>query len=366
MKALRILAVMLLLCNGLFAASSRGNQALVGLTSATLPQQVALKWSYKTGNEIKSTPVIAGNRIVVGSTDENVYCLDLNGKLLWKFKTDNAIEASALILNTTVYIGNLSGNFYAIDLLSGKQRWKFRADNQIMGAANWWTDGKKNYLLVGSYDFYLRCLDASTGKLLWMFETTNYINACVAVWKNQAVFGGCDGMLHVVDLSNGRGISTMEVSSYIAGSVALENNRAYIGDYDGKVTCMDFSHKTIVWQFKNPDKEIPIIAAPSVYKSRVMIGCRDRFFYCFDKLTGQLLWKRNTGSPVDASSVADTKNVLVSNMRGDLLLLSQADGSVLWTYELGSPIQGGAGVCPAGIVVGAKDGSIYFLGPLKK
>jgi outer membrane protein assembly factor BamB len=97
-----------------------------------------------------------------------------------------------------------------------------------------------------------------------------------------------------------------------------------------------------------------------------MIGCRDRYFYCFDKSTGKILWKRNTGSPVDASSVADGKNVLVSNMRGDLLLLNQADGTVIWTYELGSPIQGGPGVCPDGIVVGAKDGNIYFLAAPKK
>lgn len=357
----RTLLLLWLVALPLLAGGSRGNRALSGLTSANLPLKVVLKWTFKTGQEIKSTPVIQGNRIVVGSTDENVYCLDLNGKLLWKYKTDNAIEASALILNTTVYIGNLSGNFYALDLLSGKLRWKFRADNQILSAANWWTDGKKNYLLVGSYDFYLRCLEASSGKLLWKYETTNYINATAAVWGNQAVFGGCDGLLHVVGLTDGKELATTEVGSYIAGSVALEKDKAYLGDYDGKVTCMDFVRKTIFWQFKNPDKEIPIIAAPSVYGNRMMIGCRDRFFYCFDKTTGKLLWKRNTGSPVDASSVADTRNVLVSNMRGDLMLLKQTDGSVLWTYELGSPTQGGPGICPAGIAVGTKEGNLYFL-----
>jgi outer membrane protein assembly factor BamB len=361
-----MLLLALLVSLPIWAGGSRGNRALSGLTSATLPTNVSLKWRFKTGQEIKAAPVIQGNRIVVGSTDENVYCLDLNGKLLWKFKTDNSVEASALILNNTVYIGNLSGNFYALNLLNGQLRWKFRADNQILSGANWWTDGKKNYLLVGSYDFYLRCLDGSTGKLLWKYETKNYVNATAAVWKQQAVFGGCDGLLHVVQLTDGREVATTEVGSYIAGSVALEDNRAYIGDYDGKVTCMDFVRKTVFWQFKNPDKEIPIIASPSLVGNRLMVGCRDRFFYCFDKTTGKLLWKRNTGSPVDASSVADRTNVLVSNMRGDLLLLNQADGSVLWTYELGSSVQGGPGVCPAGIAVGAQDGNLYFLGSVKK
>ncbi|HET9571756.1 MAG TPA: PQQ-binding-like beta-propeller repeat protein [Bacteroidales bacterium] len=356
----------LVFINQLHAIGSRGNQALTGVTSVVLPLKVSLKWNFKTGMEIKAAPVVAGNRIVVGSTDENVYCLDLNGKLLWKYKTDNAIEASALILNNTVYIGNLSGNFYALNLLNGKLRWKFRADNQIMGGANWWTDGKKTCILVGSYDFYLRCLDAATGKLLWKYEAQNYINATVAIWKNQAVFGGCDGLLHVVNLTNGKRVTTSSIGTYIASPVALENNRAYIGDYDGKVTCMDFVHKTVFWQFKNPNKEIPIVSAPTVFGNRVMIGSKDRFFYCFDKNTGKILWKRNTGSPVEASSIADTKNVLVSNMRGDILLLNQILGSVLWTYELGSPSQGGPVVCPTGIAIGAKDGRLYFLGTLKK
>jgi len=342
--------------------NNRGGQQLTGVTSANLPLKVALKWSFKTGMEIKSSPVVKGNSIVIGSTDEFVYCLDLNGKLRWKYKTDNAIEASALILGTTVYIGNLSGNFYAIHLSSGKLLWKLSADNQIMGGANWWTDGKKTYILVGSYDYFLRCIDAATGKVLWKYEASNYLNATVAIEKNRAVFGGCDGFLHVVDITTGKKVASIEVATYVAGSVALENGRAYLGDYDGKVTCIDYLKKSVIWKFKNADKEIPFIASPSIVGNRLMIGGRDRFFYCFDKTNGKILWKKNTGNPVDASSVADSRNVLVSNMRGDMMLLNQANGSVVWTYELGSPIIGSPGVSANGIVVGAQDGTIYCLG----
>ncbi|MBK6282420.1 MAG: PQQ-like beta-propeller repeat protein [Draconibacterium sp.] len=48
-------------------------------------------------------------KVVIGSTDGFVYCLDTNGKQLWKFETGNAIEASALIHENVVYIGNLDG-----------------------------------------------------------------------------------------------------------------------------------------------------------------------------------------------------------------------------------------------------------------
>lgn len=342
-------------------AMGRGNRQLTGVTTSSIPLQVQLKWTFKTDMELKSSPVVKGSRIVFGGTDGFVYCLDLNGKLLWKFKTDNSVEATALILGNAVYIGNLSGNFYAIELSSGKQLWKFRADNQFMGGANWWSDGKRTYILIGSYDYYLYCIDAATGKVVWKYEATNYLNATVAIEKYHAVFGGCDGLLHAVDIRTGKGVASTEVATYVAGSVALENGRAYVGDYDGKVNCLDYLRKTIHWKYSNPNKEIPFIASPSVLGNRVMIGSRDRYFYCFNKADGKVLWKRNTGSPVDASSVADSKNVLVSNMRGDLMLLSQANGNVIWTYELGSSVIGSPEVGANCILVGTKEGVLYCL-----
>lgn len=341
--------------------NSRGGQNLNGIASSVIPTTVKLKWTYPIGSEIKSSPVIQGSNIVVGGTDGTVYCLNLAGKIRWKFKTDNSIEAPALILNNRVYVGNLSGNFYAIDLLTGRQIWKYFIDNQIMAGANWWNDGKETYLLVGGYDYFLHCIHLSTGKLKWKYEAKNYLNATAAIEKDRIVFGGCDGLLHVVNLRTGKAASATEISTYVASSVALENGLAYVGDYEGKVSCFDYNKKTFKWKFDVPNKEIPFISAPCVLGNRVLIGCRDRYFYCLNKTTGKILWKKNMGNPVDASAVADWKNVLVSSMRGDLILLNQVNGGKIWSYELGSPVYGNPAVSNGLIVVATQDGNVYCL-----
>jgi eukaryotic-like serine/threonine-protein kinase len=132
----------------------RGDQNLRGVSKTTLPATPKLLWTFTTGDNIKSAPVVDKGKVVIGSTDSFVYCLDLKGKLLWKFETGNAIEAPALIHDNTVFIGNLDGTLYALDLNTGKKKWEYETDNQISGSANWWSDGKNTFIFVGSYDFF--------------------------------------------------------------------------------------------------------------------------------------------------------------------------------------------------------------------
>src|ERR1044071_2678733 len=44
-------------------------------------------WSVRLGSEIKSSPVVYGDRILIGSYDEHLYCVSTrDGSVIWKFK----------------------------------------------------------------------------------------------------------------------------------------------------------------------------------------------------------------------------------------------------------------------------------------
>ncbi|MCA1760611.1 MAG: PQQ-binding-like beta-propeller repeat protein, partial [Bacteroidales bacterium] len=195
----------------------RGNQQLTGVSKTELPAQPKLLWTFQTGDNIKSAPVVDQGKVVIGSTDGVVYCIDFQGKLLWKFETSNTIEAPALIYNNTVYIGNLDGNLYALDLNTGTKKWEYETDNQIIGSANWWEAGGTTYILVGSYDYYLHCLDAQSGEVKWKYESDNFINGAPACSDGKTFFGGCDGFLHVVDIVTGKADKKIDVATYVPG-----------------------------------------------------------------------------------------------------------------------------------------------------
>ncbi|HPF51381.1 MAG TPA: PQQ-binding-like beta-propeller repeat protein, partial [Draconibacterium sp.] len=296
----------------------RGDQHLTGISGTTLPAQPKLLWTFETGDNIKSAPVVADGKIVIGSTDGFVYCIDTNGKLLWKFETSNSIEAPALILEKVVYIGNLNGTLYALDLNTGKKLWEYECDNQIIGSANWWKVGDKTHIVVGSYDFYLHCVDAKTGEGLWKYETDNFINGAPACEDGMAMFGGCDGYLHLVDIATGKLVKKVDVATYVAGSVAVEKNDVYIGDYDGRFFQVDLKSDKTTWVWSDDKTHLQFIASPALVGEKVLTANHNKFLYCFNKNTGEKLWEYNTGRNVEASPVVVKDKVLVANMRGDL------------------------------------------------
>lgn len=340
----------------------RGDSRLTGVTKQSIPSSPKPLWTFETGDEIKSSPVIHNSRIIIGAGNGFVYCLNMEGQLLWKFDTGNTIEAPALIHNNRVYIGNLWGSLFCLDLTSGKVIWEYECDSQIMAAPNIWSDGGRELILVGSYDYYLHAVDASDGSSVWKYELYNYLNSAVAIENDMAVFGGCDGYLHRVDLKSGEGLPEIEIASYVAGSPALEDGIAYVGDYDGVFSAVDYVGGKVLWKWEDKERNLPFIASPSVLGNRVLIGNRDRFVYCLDKRNGETIWQTNTGSRVDASTVTDGQRVLAANMRGDIMMLDIETGRRLWMFETGSPISGSPAVANNKIITGTNDGTVWCFG----
>ena len=87
-----------------------------GLSPYVGSQTGSLKWKFKTGNEIQSSPAISSDgTIYVGSMDDYLYALNPNGSLKWKFNTGYGIVSSPAIgSDGTVYVGSYDNYLYAI------------------------------------------------------------------------------------------------------------------------------------------------------------------------------------------------------------------------------------------------------------
>src|SRR5438034_166546 len=61
-------------------------------------------WTFKTESEIKSSPVIVGDKVLIGSYDGNLYCLSTrNGSVVWKFKTNSYVHGTPSIVSGIAY-----------------------------------------------------------------------------------------------------------------------------------------------------------------------------------------------------------------------------------------------------------------------
>ena len=76
----------------------RGDPQLTGVSRSENTPPLKLLWTFKTGDAVKSSPVICGGLIYTGSNDGWLYALTMAGQLKWKFNAGNSIEAPVLVV----------------------------------------------------------------------------------------------------------------------------------------------------------------------------------------------------------------------------------------------------------------------------
>lgn len=342
----------------------RGGQGLLGRASGTLADSLELLWRFKTEGQVKSSPAIGDGLVFVGSSDANVYAIDLaSGNRVWAYRTGGDVEAGPCVVDGSVYIGSSDRHLYAFDANSGAFKWKYKTGGKILGSANWTSspDKRDTRILVGSYDSKLHCVDANSGNLVWAYETDSYVNGAPAVDGERVVFGGCDGMIHVVSLSDGSHVAEIDAESYIAASAVVANGRAYVGNYEETFFCADIIRGKVLWRYPNPD--FPFYSSPALGQDVVVVGSRDKRLHCVSRTSGDIVWTFQTGGDVDSSPVICGDKVVVGSGDGRLYVIRLSDGKKVWSYEIGQPIVSSPAVASGIVVVGCDDGYVYAFGP---
>jgi len=355
----------------------RGGQRLLGRAPGTLPDSMRLVWKFKTDGQIKSSPAIDDGLVFVGSSDANIYGIDLeNGRQVWQYRTSDAVEASPCMVEGSVFVGSSDNFLYALDAKTGKLRWKYETGGQILGAANWTQSpdppkAGRTWILVGSYDNKLHCVDSANGKVIWTYETDSYINGLPAIDKFEirnskfeipakggvAVFGGCDAMIHVVSLADGSKVTQIDTGSFIAASAAFYEGRVYVGNYDGVFISADIASGEIVWKYKSGDASF--FSSAAVGENIVVVGGRDKRVHCLGRDDGKLLWTFQTLGEVDSSPVICGDKIIVGSKDGRIYMIRLSDGSQVWSYEIGQAITSSPAVSNGVVVVGSDDGYVY-------
>src|SRR5579872_6211486 len=99
----------------------RGGLDHTGVYLGTAPrQEPKLQWKFATSGPVISSPTVANGMVYVGSTDHQLYALDLTtGQPKWKFQTESSISSSPAVAGGVVYFLSYDGNFYAVDAAAG-------------------------------------------------------------------------------------------------------------------------------------------------------------------------------------------------------------------------------------------------------
>src|SRR5690242_15830004 len=110
-----LLVVGIILCQTVVAedAMFRGNLQHSGVyNSDAVSAFNRVKWKFRTGGAVMSSPAVIGGTVYIGSTDHHLYALDAaTGEQKWKFKTQSRVNSSPAASNGVVFFGSYDGNF---------------------------------------------------------------------------------------------------------------------------------------------------------------------------------------------------------------------------------------------------------------
>ena len=344
----------------------RGDAALSGYTDLRLPEKPTLRWTYKSGTNTDSSPVVHRGVTYWSTNRGRIIGVDLTGDLTFEFDFQTAVKASPMLYDSTLYIGRIDGIMSAISLAKKDTVWNYETMGQLSASPNCIDFEGRRAIVFGSYDNYLYIVDAKDGQLINSFESGYYLNGAVALQDNHVVFGGCDSWLRIIDCQTGTPTDSLLLEGYIPASPAIMQNHCYVGDYSGNIYELLIEkgkitrHKTIMTPSGDNGS---FVSVPAISPKAVYFLSDDRQLYSVDRKEGVLNWrymlKGNTG---ESSPVVCRDKILVCTKTGIITILNALTGQPEWEYDTGEQIMGSPAVVKDHFMVLTAKGTLFCFG----
>jgi eukaryotic-like serine/threonine-protein kinase len=353
------------------AAMFRGDPQHSGVYNAAgVPKYSQVKWKFHTNGEVISSPAVVGDTIYVGSTDHNLYAINLDaGTLKWKFKTESRVTSSPAVAEGVVYFGSYDGNFYAVDAASGTLKWRFATQGErrytathlhgAMPAAESMPDPfdfylsspalEKGVVYFGSGDGAIYALDAASGSLKWKFQTGDVVHASPAVADGTVYAGSWDSYFYGLDAATGKEkwrFKTGEDPAIhnqvgIQSSAVVADGLVYFGCRDSKVYALDAKTGEQRWAFNN--KGSWVIGSPVVQNGKMYFTTSDSgLFHAVDARTGAPLFSLKFIWPMFSSPAIAGNTLYIGSHEGKLIAIDLTTQKPAWIFQTDGSKQNGA------------------------
>ncbi len=345
----------------------RGDRSFSGTAQGSLAESFEIKWIFRSGDALNSSPVIENGRVYIGSMNGKAYAVDIHtGREIWSYDAGAGIEAPPLVHGGNVFFTVLNGDLISLRAETGVLNWSYQTKGKIMGSANVVEPDELNaWIIAGSYDNKLHCVNAADGSSVWTYQTKNFINGAPAVSGDYVYTGGCDALLHQIRWKDGIAENKIDMNAYVAGSPVIAQNQAFAGNYSGQLICVDIETGEVQWIYEDADEGDAFLSSAAVTRDFVVIGSRDYRVHGLDRRTGKRIWVFRTQDETDSSPVICDGKVVTGSADGRLYILNLKDGSLIWEFDTGGMIYSSPAVVKGHIFIGSGNGNLYAFKPVQ-
>ena len=272
----------------------------------------------------------------------------------WTFSTGDRVYSSPTVVNGVVYVGSYDFNVYAIDASTGQKKWAFPTGNWVYSSPT----VVNGVVYVGSYDFNVYAIDASTGQKKWAFPTGGYVQFSPKVVNGVVYVGSGDLSVYAIDASTGQKKWVFPTGGSVYSSPMVIDGVVYVGFYDFNVYAIDASTGQKKWAFPTHNF---VESSPMVVNGVLYIGSTDHNVYAIDASTGQKKWAFPTGDWVHSSPTVVDGVLYVGSNDFKVYAIDASTGQKKWVFPTGNYVWSSPTMVNGVVYVGSYDKKVYAI-----
>jgi outer membrane protein assembly factor BamB len=246
-----------------------------------------LKWKYATGDKVlgginhAKSPKGDATWLLLGSYDTNLHCVDATtGTAVWTHSTDNYINGTpALLPSGEVLFGGCDSYIHVLRLEDGSEVRQIESEAYIASSVA----VRDGLGYVGNYGNMVIAFDPKTGEIKWKYRDRNFpYFSSAAVTEDRVILGSRDKRLHCIDRTTGKAVWTFQTRGQVESSPVVCGDAIAVGSEDGRLYCVSLADGKERWAYEIGS---PVTASPAVSDGLIVVGSEDGNLYAFKSPT---------------------------------------------------------------------------------
>jgi outer membrane protein assembly factor BamB len=218
------------------------------------------------------------------------------------------------------------------------------------------------YVVVGSRDGNIFCINQSNGAVLWACQTGSVIAHSSPAIADGCVYIGADnGYFYCIELATNNCLWYTALGDMIRSSAAVVDGKVYVGCNNHNVYCLNASDGTELWVY--PTLGV-VDSSPAVVDGVVYVGSVDNALYALNASVGSEIWSQHTGGGISSSPNVSGGYVYVGSTDGAVYAFNASDGARIWKFQTQDAIVSSPAVAYGCVYVGSEDNYLYCLDAL--
>ncbi|HME53818.1 MAG TPA: PQQ-binding-like beta-propeller repeat protein [Candidatus Lokiarchaeia archaeon] len=272
---------------------------------------------------------------------------------IWTYHTEGRVHSSPAITSGRVYVGSSDYNVYCLNATTGVFIWSYTTGNWVMSSPAV-ADGR---VYIGGVDCKVYCLDAISGALVWNYTTVWQVYSSPAVAYGD-VFVGSGNYMYCLNANTGALVWKFPSSSAVYSSPSIAGGRVYFANEDYRVYCLNATSGAYIWAYLTGSNVYPsiVVASGLVYFSNAGDAV-----YCLNATTGVIAWLYSSGPGVHTEPAVYEGRVYVGCDGKGILCLNATTGAEIWLSTANISVTTPPAIAGGRVYVGSDDDKIYCL-----